>query len=272
MFNVKILYEQINRIRKKKNVLTNNFLSLKEVEEFSQMSDSKLIYDNEIIVIYVKDNGINRIYFYVDDIKNIENLKNILEKNSELNTSYIIDCLGTETFLNELKTEFCKNGIKFYKKLNRWQSTQLTNLINFNSSNLRIAKLEDLNSISSLLKEVMDPLIAHLPTEVKLQNLIKNNLVFCAEFNDKIIGVYCMENVGSNGIYLYQDGVLPDYQGTGIGVKLLHFALNRYPQMKRYTAWIEENKKKKKKMNSFVGLKKDKLIEYVFIYKREESL
>ena len=69
-----------------------------------------------------------------------------------------------------------------------------------------------------------------------------------------------------NSIYLYQDAVLPKYQGSGIGVKLLHFALNNYSEMNRYIAWIEESNTMSAKMNSFVGLKREQLKDYVFIY------
>lgn len=266
MFNVQLLYEQVNKIRKSKKIINNNFLSLKEVEDFSKMPASQFLHNRNAAALFVDDNGINRVYFYLDDLDNAIHLKNLLDENKVLKKPYVIDCLGNEIFLDGLINCFANHGIKLYKKMNRWQAVKVTNLLSYTGQMIRTAQPKDLTEIIEVLETVMDPIIAHLPTKIKLENLIKENLIFCAEINKEIVGVYCMEYVGKNSIYLYQDAVLPKYQGSGIGVKLLHFALNNYSNMNRYTAWIEENNKMSEKMNCFVGLKKDILKDYVFIY------
>ena len=116
MFNVPLLYEQVNKIRQSKKIITNNFLPLKEVEDFSKMPASQFLYNRNAAALFVDDNGINRIYFYLDDLDNVIYLKNLLDESKVLKKPYVIDCLGNEIFLDELTNCFANQGIKLYKK------------------------------------------------------------------------------------------------------------------------------------------------------------
>lgn len=181
---------------------------------------------------------------------------------------YIIDCLGKENFLETLKSVFEINNIKLYTKMNRWRTNKLHRLLSIKQTdNMMHCRIEDIDEINILLNEVFDPYVSHLPSKEKLEKLIKDNLVFCVKEENKIVAVFCFELLGNESIYFYQDAVHKDYQGTGIGVLLLHYALQEYKTMKNFTGWIEYTNSVSEKMHSFLGMKKDGLMDYVFIYK-----
>lgn len=268
MFDLQNYIDKVTQLKKHNpKSLTNNFLNYKELQLLSKKANVELLYNEAAIVILDNDNNVNRVYFILSSLKNVSMLSDLLRAGN-LDKPYIIDCLGKEKFLEDLKKAFESSGIKLYTKMNRWRANKLHNLLKLKQTvNMMLAKAEDVKKIKNLLDEVFDPYVSHLPSEEKLKNLIENNLVFCIKEENKIIAVFCFELLGKESIYFYQDAVDKDYQGTGIGVLLLHYSLQHYKGMKNFTGWIEYTNQVSEKMHSFLGMKKDGLMDYVFIYK-----
>lgn len=268
MFDLQKYVDKVTQLKiQYPKYLTNNFLNYIELQSLSKKENVELLYNKEAIVILDKDNNVNRVYFILSSLENADMLSKLLESGS-LDKPYIIDCLGKEAFLENLKSAFENNGINLYTKMNRWRANKLHNLLKLKQNDSMMpAKLEYVSEIKKLLDEVFDPYVSHLPSEAKLKKLIENNLVFCIKEEKKIIAVFCFELLGKESIYFYQDAVHKDYQGTGIGVLLLHYSLQNYKDKKNFTGWIEYTNKVSEKMHSFLGMKKDGLMDYVFIYK-----
>lgn len=268
MFDLQKYIDKVTKLKKQNpKCLTNNFLNYNELQLLSKKAKVELLYNEEAIVILDNDNNVNRVYFNLSSLENANVLSKLLDL-GDLEKPYIIDCLGKEAFLENLKSVFESNGINLYTKMNRWRANKLHNLLKLKQTdNMMSANVDDINEINKLLNEVFDPYVSHLPSEEKLKNLIENNLVFCIKENNKIIAVFCLELLGKESIYFYQDAVRKDYQGTGIGVLLLHYSLQHYKEMKNFTGWIEYTNQVSEKMHSFLGMKKDGLMDYVFIYK-----
>lgn len=268
MFDLPSYVEKITQLKKQNpKCLTNNFLNYEELKALSQKEETGFLYNQNAAVIFDNDNGVNRVYFNLLSLQTAGSLKELLDLGN-FAKPYIIDCLGKEVFLEELKSTFENNGIKLYTKMNRWRAAKIHNLLKLKQTDgMMPAKVENVKEINNLLNEVFDPYVSHLPSEENLKNLIENNLVFCIKEENKIIAVFCFELLGKESIYFYQDAVDKDYQGTGIGVLLLHYSLQHYKGMKNFTGWIEYTNQVSEKMHSFLGMKKDGLMDYVFIYK-----
>lgn len=67
-----------------------------------------------------------------------------------------------------------------------WRADKLKGLENFKqTNNMLSAQISDSDEIIKLLNDTFDSYISHLPTEEKLKNLIKNNLLFYIKENKK---------------------------------------------------------------------------------------
>lgn len=146
---------------------------------------------------------------------------------------YIVDCLGKEVFLDELKNAFENNVIKLYTKMERWRADKLKGFENFKQTdNMLSAQISDSDEIIKLLNDTFDSYVSHLPTEEKLKKLIKNNLLFYIKENNKIIAAFCFEKFANENFYVYQIAVHKNFRGCGLGKKVVHYALSNYKNKK----------------------------------------
>lgn len=268
MFDLSLYVEKITQLKKQNpKCLTNNFLNYKELKALSQKDETEFLCNQNAAVIFDNDNGVNRVYFNLLSLQKAGSLKELLDLGN-FAKPYIIDCLGKEVFLEELKNDFENNSIKLYTKMNRWRANKLHNLLKLKRTDSRMpAKIEDVKEIKNLLNEVFDPYVSHLPAEEKLKNLIENNLVFCIKEGNKIIAVFCFEKFANESFYVYQIAVDKNFRGHGVGKEIVHYALSNYQNKKIYTSWVEHNNISSQKLHKDVGFIKDGLADYVFIYK-----
>lgn len=182
MFDLQKYVDKVTQLKRQyPKYLTNNFLNYSELQLLSKKENIELLYNKEAIVILDNDNNVNRVYFILSSLENANMLSKLLELGN-LDKPYIIDCLGKEAFLENLKAAFEKTGIKLYTQMNRWRANKLHNLLKLKQNDSMMpAKLEDVSEIKKLLDEVFDPYVSHLPSEEKLKNLIENDLVFVLE-------------------------------------------------------------------------------------------
>ena len=268
MFDLPLYVEKITQLKKQNpKCLTNNFLNYKELKALSQKDETEFLCNQNAAVIFDNDNSVNRVYFNLLSLQKAGSLKEILDLGN-FAKPYIIDCLGKEVFLEELKNAFENNGIKLYTKMNRWRANKLDGLKNIKlTDNMMPAQIGDSGEIIKLLNNTLDSYVSHLPTEEKLKNLIKNNLVFCIKENNKIIAAFCFEKFANESFYVYQIAVNKNFRGHGVGKEIVHYALSNYQNKKIYTSWVEHNNISSQKIHKDVGFIKDGLSDYVFIYK-----
>ena len=131
MFDLPSYVEKITQLKKQNpKCLTNNFLNYEELKALSQKEETGFLYNQNAAVIFDNDNGVNRVYFNLLSLQTAGSLKELLDLGN-FAKPYIIDCLGKEVFLEELKSTFENNGIKLYTKMNRWRAAKLNGLENF---------------------------------------------------------------------------------------------------------------------------------------------
>lgn len=268
MFDLSSYVEKITQLKKQNpKCLTNNFLNYEELKALSQKEETGFLYNQNAAVIFDNDNGVNRVYFNLLSLQTAGSLKELLDLGN-FAKPYIIDCLGKEVFLEELKSTFENNGIKLYAKMNRWRAAKLNGLENFKQTdNMLPAQIGNIGEIVKLLNDTFDPYVSHLPTEEKLKNLIENTLVFCMKENNKIIAAFCFEKFANESFYVYQIAVDKNFRGHGVGKEIVHYAFSNYQNKKIYTSWVEHNNISSQNLHKDVGFIKDGLSDYVFIYK-----
>ncbi|OEF96659.1 hypothetical protein BHF71_11345 [Vulcanibacillus modesticaldus] len=108
------------------------------------------------------------------------------------------------------------------------------------SSEIRLARIEDLNNIVSLLNKVT----IDLHTKGILQwnypwnsdDLIEdiiNNYVYLLIIDDLAVGTFSIKDIGEfnfintepDNKYLYRIAILPEFQGKGLGLKIVKYSI-----------------------------------------------
>lgn len=271
MFDFKCSIDAINNFRKKnKKPITNYIVTSNELLKYSNMSSSVFVNTEHSIFLFVNDVYVNRVYFYVDDIQNIEDLGRHIHCNSN-NLPTIIEHITKQQSDAEFKELLENIGINYYTRQFRWRAAKLNNVIPRNRLNntFERAVLSDAYQIAHILEDTFDVRVSHLPSKDDLDNYIKNQIVFVAKKDDDIIAVWIGENKGNNGVYFYQNAVSKDYQGSGIGILLFHYAIGEFVEKKDFSAWVEESNTASANMHKYIGMKPDGLINYIYVYEKE---
>lgn len=71
----------------------------------------------------------------------------------------------------------------------------------------------------------MELLLIADPSEKSIQTYLKNSLCFVAEKSGKRVGIYVLQSLSSSSFELMNIGVIPEFQGKGIGAALLQHAI-----------------------------------------------
>lgn len=246
---------------------TNNFLNYSELQSLSKKENVELLYNEEAIVILDNDNNVNRVYFILSSLENTNMLSKLLESGN-LDKPYVIDCLGKEAVLENLKGTFERIGIKLYTRMNRWKAVELQNLYDIKSVDvISIAEENDVDDIERLLKISLDILVAHLPTKEEIKSLINNECIFCKKRDKQIISIICLKKLLGDNLYIYEYAVDKKYRGKGLGKEIVNYALCIYKDKKMYTSWIGDNNKYGENIHENFGFQKEGLKDYIFIYK-----
>lgn len=271
MYDLQIYFSKVNNIRQQsKFFITNNFLTIDQLKVYAKEKNSNLLYNENALALFIVDNNVNRVYFHISSIENIDCFIELLNINST-DKPYIIECLGKEVQLEKLMAYFEEHNINLYTKLSRWRTDKIIGLLPVkNKKMIRLASVEDVKKIQFVFKNVFDPFVSHLPDDEKLKQLIKNKYVYCGILNNDIVAAYCCEKVGSKSLYLYQDAVLDEFNGSGIGVLMLHYVLGKNNTFEDYNCWIEDKNQISRKMHIKLGFKMDGLKSFIFIYNNQE--
>ena len=271
MFEVKELLGQINRLKTGEEIVTNNFLTLSDLEKLSENCDSTLLFNDKAIALFCKDNVVNRLYFHMAKERGEGFLRELL-----LQTPYkpfVVDCVGKRPYLDNLEKTLCGMGFVPYVHMSRWRATQIRFLSESKlqsmktSGRFRLAITEDMDEIMKILYDTFDPYDSQLPTEEFLLNLISEGLVFCATMDDTIIAVECLQRVGRNGIYSYLGAVVPKHRNSGMGFFIWQYALSYFRNCHSFTSWSDDKNIPANRVHEMLGYTYDGLHDYILVYK-----
>ena len=272
MYSIGDLRLQVNRLKKNRALITNCFLSSRELEESAAEMTSVFEYNEKSAALFCQEETVNRLYFYLDGIDAVSDLKKLLRKAPRL--PFVTDCVGKEQTVAELEAALCGVGFSFYAKYTRWSSSGVIfppkTLLN--NSMFQRSTTADAPGILSLINETFDPLTGHLPNREKLMDLIKSGTVFHVFMDTQYAAVVCLEKKGKNSIYIYLDIVAQPYRGRGIGKLLLQYALWQYRECPCVTSWTPDDPSLvNNRMHEALGMVRDGLKDSILIYRQEEA-
>ena len=92
MFEPNELFWEINRLKKGRRVITNNFLPITSIQQLSKQNESLLMYNSEAIALLCNDNGIERLYFHLSGLNSAAMLGNLLSSRNR--QPLVADCIG----------------------------------------------------------------------------------------------------------------------------------------------------------------------------------
>ncbi len=269
MFSVNELMEQIDCLKQSREMITNNFLSLSDMEKMAKNEESKLAYNEKAIALFCNDNGVHRIYFNIASMKDIDFLTQLLPQYGQ--RPLVADCIGKKPQLDAIERALCDIGFETYVHMSRWRTSHINYLpeskLQFmhDSDNFRKAELEDTEEIYRILYDTFDPVFSQLPTKEFLMELIKDGLVFCALMKGKIAAVECMQKVGRNGIYCYELAVIPKYRNSGVGCYVWQYAVSHFPECRNFTSWTDNRNTASNHLHEMLGFAYDGLLDYVLL-------
>lgn len=262
----------INQFRRdNRNAIRNYYLSVDDLREVSLQKESRFIVDKHFIIILVNEEYFYRGYFFVDCIENLQLMKaaiDFLRVGTTIVLEYLSDLRGNED-INFITETLKKIGANLYSVQSRWRTKKIVKVLKQRryGDNLIVAEEHHLDEVFCVLNSVFDPMISHLPTKDKLRELIISKCVYLAINDEGVVGVWICELRGKKSIYFYQNAVLKEYQGTGIGILLFHYALSKYMDFKDYSAWVEDSNIPSINMHKYVGMQPDGLKNYIFVIK-----
>jgi ribosomal protein S18 acetylase RimI-like enzyme len=170
----------------KPKILTNNFMTEKNYKD--EISKSALYYhiwDGGLIFLRKREE-FWKVNFYLSNIE-----KEIDFKIPKISVLEIVNKPNDSTFENTLK--FWKaNGFVEYTKRKRMQ--KIVNDFDNDNSSVRLAQIEDAQEIDSIMKECFDKYSGCLLDNQELEGEIKNNNIYCAISENKIVGILHKSN------------------------------------------------------------------------------
>lgn len=266
MFSVEELVAGVNRLKKSPGFVANNFLTLPAMTELAGEESAFLQTSDRAVALLCEDKGVCRLHFYLASPDAAPELQKLADK---ARGPVAVDCVGRWEQAGPLSEALTAAGFKPYTTLSRYRSPALKTFSGplVEDEAFGPCSPEEADEALDLLWTIFDPLVSHLPDREALLALIREGLVFRALKNGKIVAVVCFEKKGRHSLYLYQDAVLQEYQSTGVGVLLLHYAVNRYQGYQTYTTWIEDRNRASIRMQTAMGLTLDGLRDAVMVYR-----
>ncbi|MCT7582043.1 MBL fold metallo-hydrolase [Aliarcobacter butzleri] len=245
--------EKAIQIFKSRPKYTNLFLNYNDF--LNILDNSNFFVRNDSIFIMKKYFGFYKFYYFVNDYKNLNNLNDFFGLYKQPVIIEIISCREIDEGI------YTKIGFKPYKIYSRYR----TDKKNKNFDIVKIANIEDMEDISTLINETFDPLGDYIPSNDELIELILKKEVFIIKVDNKLAGVSIYEKRHKN-YYFRLSCVHPDHRPGLIGYML---ASTSPKDGNIYSAWVDDKNLEAIKLNTLLGYKIDGTKNYIFIKNKE---
>jgi ribosomal protein S18 acetylase RimI-like enzyme len=263
--STKSILDLIGRVKSRnKGYITNFYLDVPKVELWMKLN----ILDHEIIgetVFLCKKNlDFSNLYFISNDIDGLNRDFNIFT-HAHQEEIFVIDLIGRETDLINVKTIFEINGYSTYTSLVRMNKINIDSSIEEReSNNIIYADLVQSRSVFGLLQEYFDPYAEQLPLMEEIEEWAKNKRILLYTDNITIQGFLIYELIGITS-YLRYWFVHPDHRDKKIGSALLRRFFSEGKNSKRQIFWVIESNDNAIKRYEHYGFKKEGLLDCIMI-------
>lgn len=267
MFSVEDLLTQVNRLKKNRTLVVNNFLPVSELNQLAVAESSVLRYNERAIALFCEDNGVDRLLFYLAAPFDVPALGELLKDAPR--KPLVIDCIGKQEQVKPLSDALSGIGFERYARFSRWRSKEIRLFSEhmMQEGMFETSAPQDADALMSLFLRTFDPFDAHFPTRERLLSDISDGLVFHACDGGEIIAAVCLEKIGKREIYLFLDAVEETHRSSGIGVLLLQYALWHFRDYPSYMTWTNDMNKPSNRMHKALGMSYDGLKDIIMLYR-----
>lgn len=250
MFDLKELKLCINTLKKTNNKLySNTILMNDELEKLSLDSDTFLYFSDEVVCIFIKENGFYRMYYYTNSPYDCRCIKDaiIVQK---LDMPVIIDVFGKQSKIKEHVNAMEDIGCDIFASYHRWQrKADETNEFPFDYASMSemfsgvevgYANTSDIDEAVRIINDSFDPFIAYVSDRNKITKAVANNELFSIRQDGRLTGIFCVEVLGNNVVFLHSLVVDKETDGSALGVLLFTYTLETYPKGTAFSCWIDD--------------------------------
>ena len=257
--------QAVNILRKNKTFLSNAILTRPQLDIFLSEKNTKVVTDEELLILLTNHKDYYRLYFYALDEKALKRIKEVIPK---LDKPIVIDVVGKLAQVESLSQKLNDCGFTNYSTFIRMTCNSVPNMDNVDCSEVCRAKKEDIGSILELLNSEFDPLFAHFPEQQALSDAIVKGEITVVRKQEKLAGLAYFEKTSATSRCLRYFVVNNDFRGQGIGNVLLANTFAYNPEITKYMLWVRT-------YNSAVNLYKklnfvqDSILDYILVYRGE---
>lgn len=274
--NIDIIKEIITSRRKK----TNCFSFFNEINEWINSNKADLYLIDNNVFIFLQVNGFYKFYYYIDNFKDFEKAKNLLDIYHSKSKVSLEFTTKNDKNLNELTLAANDIGFIFYSEFARLLSG--TNVLRSEEKEeeeedfFELATVNDKKKLLKIMHNEFDIITDNIPTEEELEELINNKCIAIKHIDGEIIYIQ---------IYEYKKGALysrmtwikkpfrkPKYTVDiykGIDQYIKQLNIENYKNLRCYF-WVNTNIKNYK-INLKQGAIHDGIKCSVFIYSKKKE-
>lgn len=229
--------EEIGIVKEKEHYTNCYFLKNKVLQLIERR---KLYYEKQgnNVILYEKEEGFYRLYYWINDIENVKKIKNNLPVviefpySKELSQKNEIE-LG---LISKLGFVLGRESSQMVMKKEEviWKDELLDGKIRFD-----YPKIDDYKRIKELLFMSFNALFAFLPTDEQLKTLINNHNIIVAYYDEEIVGALNTEQI-NNTVWIRHICIDKKYQGKNIGSSLHNEGCKRrINKVKEFRCWVD---------------------------------
>lgn len=241
--------EKAIQIFKSRPKYTNLFVNYNDF--INILDNSNFFIRKDSIFIIKKYPDFNKFYYFLNDYKNLNNLNDFFNLYKK---PVVIELISNTQTYEDIYTQI---GFKPYKIYSRYR----TNNKNKNFDIVKLANIEDIEDISTLINETFDPLSDYIPSNDELIKLILREEVYIIRIDNELAGVSIFEKRDKN--YYFRLSCVHQKHRPGL---IGYMLASTSPQNgSNYSTWIDDNNIEAIKLNTFLGYKPDGVKNYIFV-------
>jgi GNAT superfamily N-acetyltransferase len=257
----------ITVIKEYNKKITTNFFP--DEIKVSAWIENKLFYTTQIgeVFFFIKKNsGFDSLFFIATSVDELQvSLKLLMSQNPNL--TFIADIV-TKDENSDIVAVFEK--CLFYQYTSLFRMSRLikeTSSAEFEvSNNLKEAREDQMDEISTLLDEYFDYKAEQIPNNLELLGWIHSGNLLVYEIDSKICG-FIIYDLNGLTLYLRYWFVHPDHRGQKIGSSLFNYFLYKGRNAKRQLFWVITSNENAIKRYKHYGFNKEQLYNFVMINK-----
>jgi len=247
------------------NYNSNFYLDTQKLELWINLQILEMEEFEGTVFIIRKNKEFSNLYFATRSTDSLKSNLNILQTRYS-NSVFVIDLVGIESKMKELKGVFLYNGYYLYTSLVRMSKTSDDLSIQIiEEGKITYAQRTDSTTIFSYFTEYFDPYCEQIPLFEEIDKWIKNGqLIIYSGDRKNIQGFLIYEKIGQTA-YLRYWFVLPVQRDKKIGSALIQFYFKECSSAKRQIFWVIRSNINAIKRYEHYGFKAETLIDDVFI-------